>query len=107
MNVHRRGLDERPWLRFAGLGIGLAATTVAGGLLGAWVDSRAGWAKPYATACGGLVGFVAAMIRFVRVALAAPIHRPDQTPGSSHERSSAEPTFPLPSHPTEHDDTPE
>jgi hypothetical protein len=56
-------------LRFAGAGLELAGSTIVLATLGYWLDRRLGNATPIAMALGGLLGFAAGMLRFVRLAI--------------------------------------
>ncbi len=63
------GRDQRVWLRFAGLGIELATSTLLFAGIGYLVDWMLALPKSYATAAGTLVGFTIGMIRFIQQAL--------------------------------------
>ena len=54
-----------PSLRYAGLGIQLAVTILAGVLLGRWVDRKVGTDGIF-TILGGLLGFSATLYSLIR-----------------------------------------
>jgi len=54
-----------PSLRYAGLGIQLAVTILAGVLLGRWVDHKVGTDGIF-TILGGLLGFSATLYSLIR-----------------------------------------
>lgn len=72
---HRRWSHPTPRIgnrliihRFMGLGFELASYTLILAGVGYWIDSTRQHAKPYATACGALIGFTLGMIRLIRIA---------------------------------------
>jgi F0F1-type ATP synthase assembly protein I len=65
----QRGMIPQDSLRFAGAGLELAGSTIVLATLGYWLDRRLGNATPIAMALGGLLGFAAGMLRFVRLAI--------------------------------------
>lgn len=64
-----RGMDS-PGMRYAGLGIELAAAVGLLSLLGWWIDGRFGTA-PWGLVVGAVVGLVAGMANLLRVALSS------------------------------------
>jgi hypothetical protein len=65
----QRGMIPQESLRFAGAGLELAGSTIVLATLGYWLDRKLGNATPIAMALGGLLGFAAGMLRFVRLAM--------------------------------------
>ena len=65
----QRGMIPQDSLRFAGAGLELAGSTIVLATLGYWLDRKLGNATPIAMALGGLLGFAAGMLRFVRLAI--------------------------------------
>ena len=65
----QRGMIPQESLRFAGAGLELAGSTIVLATLGYWLDRKLGNATPIAMALGGLLGFAAGMLRFVRLAI--------------------------------------
>ena len=65
----QRGMIPQESLRFAGAGLELAGSTIVLATLGYWLDRKLGNATPIAMAFGGLLGFAAGMLRFVRLAM--------------------------------------
>ena len=65
----QRGIIPQESLRFAGAGLELAGSTIVLATLGYWLDRKLGNATPIAMALGGLLGFAAGMLRFVRLAI--------------------------------------
>lgn len=65
----QRGMIPRDSLRFAGAGLELAGSTIVLATLGYWLDRKLGNVTPIAMALGGLIGFAAGMLRFVRLAI--------------------------------------
>jgi hypothetical protein len=65
----QRGIIPQESLRFAGAGLELAGSTIVLATLGYWLDRKLGNATPIAMALGGLLGFAAGMLRFVRLAM--------------------------------------
>ncbi|PYP32877.1 MAG: hypothetical protein DMD49_04720 [Gemmatimonadetes bacterium] len=59
------GAVPSPSLRYAGLGIQLAVTILAGVLLGRWVDHKVGTDGIF-TILGGLLGFSATLYSLIR-----------------------------------------
>lgn len=76
------GLDS-PGMRYAGLGIELAAAVGLLSLLGWWIDGRLGTA-PWALVVGALVGLIGGMALLVRSALTSvgPVRGGDGGDGS-------------------------
>ena len=64
------GGSDSPGMRYAGLGIELAATVGLLALLGWWIDGRFGTA-PWGVLLGALLGLAGGMTHMVRVALGA------------------------------------
>ena len=63
------GFDS-PGIRYAGLGVELAATVGVLSLVGWWIDGRFGTA-PWGLVVGAVVGLVGGMANLVRTALSA------------------------------------
>jgi len=81
-NDKRSGISEPPqppteknangnWVRFAGMGIELAGTTLLFTAVGYWVDAWREAERPFVTAAAMLVGFSLAMTRFIFLAVKA------------------------------------
>lgn len=64
------GGSDSPGMRFAGLGIELAAAVGLLALLGWWIDGRFGTA-PWGLLIGAMVGLVGGMANLIRTALTA------------------------------------
>jgi len=64
------GQTNVSWLRYAGLGLELAAAVAAGTAGGWWVDHRFATA-PWGVLGGSLLGMTAGMVNLVRRALGA------------------------------------
>ncbi|TWU37704.1 hypothetical protein Q31b_44930 [Novipirellula aureliae] len=62
---------NRNWVRFAGMGIELAGTTLLFTAVGYWIDDWRDADRPFVTAGAMLVGFSLAMTRFIIVAVKA------------------------------------
>lgn len=65
----QRGMIPRDSLRFAGAGLELAGSTIVLATLGYLLDRKLENSTPIAMALGGLLGFAAGMLRFVRLAI--------------------------------------
>lgn len=61
---------SRAWLRLAGLGFELAASTAGGALLGWWIDRQLG-SSPKALITLAAVGILGGLYNLIRTALAA------------------------------------
>ncbi|WP_218933904.1 AtpZ/AtpI family protein [Rubripirellula lacrimiformis] len=59
---------SKAWMKFAGLGIELAGTTLGFAAIGYAVDWALGSQRPLGTAAGVLIGFSFAMFRFIKIA---------------------------------------
>ena len=57
--------QKATWMRFAGLGMELSASTLAPAAIGYFIDIRREHETLYATALGGLIGFSFGMYRFI------------------------------------------
>ena len=61
--------NEKPWLKFAGMGMELAGSTLGMAAIGYLVDRYRGKADGYGTAAGTLIGFAFGMFRFIQKAM--------------------------------------
>lgn len=72
------GIDS-PGMRYAGLGIEIAAAVGLLSLLGWWIDGRLGSA-PWGLVIGAMVGLIGGMANLLRSALSA-VERPEDGDG--------------------------
>lgn len=63
------GDDSGPGpMRFAGAGLELAGSFLIFAAIGYWVDQYGRWERPWGMLVGGLLGFLAGMVRLIRLA---------------------------------------
>lgn len=55
-------------LRFAGAGLELAGSFLIFAAIGYWIDQYGQWERPWGMLVGGLLGFIAGMVRLIRLA---------------------------------------
>jgi F0F1-type ATP synthase assembly protein I len=62
-------LEKKPWMKFAGLGMELAGSTLGLAAVGYLVDRQRGKADGYGVAVGVLIGFSFGMFRLIKQAM--------------------------------------
>lgn len=64
----KTSVTEKPWMRFVGLGMELATSTLVVAGLGFAIDHYRDHTTLFGTAFGALVGFAIGMVRFIKQA---------------------------------------